>query len=161
MSLDDVASWAWVLWLALILIFLVIEIFTVDFTFLMMAVGSVGGLVAAALGVPWFLQLLIAGALSLVLIFSGRPPLQRLLRRGGQPSPSYVEALVGLTGAVSTKFVEGTGQVKLSNGETWTARAGSDRAGIDTVELSIGDRVTVIAIEGATAVIEPIEGNAA
>ena len=45
--------------------------------------------------------------------------------------------------------------VKLSNGETWTLRTLDS----NTV-LAIGDIVTVRAIDGATAVVAPIEGTA-
>jgi membrane protein implicated in regulation of membrane protease activity len=155
MSIDEINAIAWVVWLALILIFLVIEIFTLDFTFLMIAVASIAGVLSALFGVPWFFQLLIVGALAIVLLFAVRPPLFRALGRGADTTPSNVEALIGLRGAVSTAFTSGSGHVKLSNGDTWTARlAGS------TDDLSLGDAVVVVAIEGATAVVAPLERNA-
>ena len=154
MSIDQINAIAWVVWLALILLFLVIEIFTLDFTFLMVAVASVGGVVSALLGLPWFAQLLIVGVLALVLLLSVRPPLLRALRRGEDTTPSNVDALIGLRGTVSTSFSGGAGHVKLSNGDTWTARlAGS------TDDLALGEAVVVVSIEGATAVVAPLERN--
>jgi len=67
-TVEEISTIAWVVWAALILIFLVIEIFTLDFTFLMLGVASIGGVVAAALGVPWFFQLLIVGVLLTVAL---------------------------------------------------------------------------------------------
>ena len=155
MSVEELVSYAWVVWAALILIFLVIEIFTVDFTFLMLAVGSVGGLVASLFQLPWFIQLLIAGALAVLLIFTVRPPMLRALRTGEDPTKSNVDALIGLTGTVTTGHGGSADQVKLANGETWTARlAATDRALVE------GERVVVIAIEGATAVVIPAERTA-
>lgn len=155
MSIDEINAIAWVVWLALILIFLVIEIFTLDFTFLMLAVASIAGVLSALFGVPWFFQLLIVGALAIVLLFAVRPPLFRALGRGADLTPSNVEALIGLRGKVSTSFESGAGHVKLTNGDTWTARlAGS------TDDLTLGDAVVVVAIEGATAVVAPLERNA-
>lgn len=152
MSLEEISTVAWVAWAALILIFLVVEIFTLDFTFLMLGVASIGGVVAAALGVPWFFQLLIVGVLAVLLIFAVRPPMLRALRSGADETPSNVEALIGLRGTVSTAFTDGAGHVKLSNGDTWTSRAAG------TAEnLSLGDKVVVVAIEGATAVVAPLE----
>ena len=53
---DFLASYAWVIWLALILVFLVIETLTLDLIFLMLAIGSVGGLVAHFAGATGVLQ---------------------------------------------------------------------------------------------------------
>lgn len=155
MSLVELIGFAWIVWLALILIFLVIEIFTVDFTFLMIAVGSVGGLVSSLFGVPWLLQLIIAGALSILLIFFVRPPLLRALRKGEDPAKSNIDALTGLTGIVVAGFTGTPDHVKLANGETWTLRPADD-----AITLALGDKVAVVAIEGATAVVAPIERTA-
>ena len=155
MTVEEISTIAWVVWAALILIFLVVEIFTLDFTFLMLGVASVGGVVAALLGVPWFFQLLIVGVLAVLLIFTVRPPLLRALRKGGDETPSNVEALIGLRGTVSTAFRDGSGHVKLSNGDTWTSKSAASAE-----DLPLGDKVVVVAIEGATAVVAPLERNA-
>jgi membrane protein implicated in regulation of membrane protease activity len=134
-----------------------VEVSTVDFTFLMLAVGSLGGLITGLFGGPWWLQILVAGVISLVLLFAVRPALRRALSRGGDQTPSNVAALLGQSGTVMDDFVAGRGHVKLANGETWTARlsqATTDRP-VDT-----GERVVVTAIEGATAVVIPAERTA-
>ena len=56
MAGDFISTWAWVFWLALILIFAIIEVNTLDLTFLMLALGSIGGLIAGLLGIPWWWQ---------------------------------------------------------------------------------------------------------
>ena len=155
MSLEELAGFAWIVWLALILVFLVIEIFTVDFTFLMIAVGSLGGLLASLFEVPWLFQLIIAGALAIVLIFFVRPPLQRALRKGEDPTKSNIEALTGLSGVVVAGYTGSADHVKLANGETWTLRTIDD-----ATALALGDKVAVVAIDGATAVVAPIERTA-
>jgi membrane protein implicated in regulation of membrane protease activity len=151
--MDAIGTYAWIGWLVLILIFVTVEMLSLDFVFLMLAVGSVGGLVSGLFGVPWWWQLVIAAALSVLLLFTLRPPLLHALRRGGDPTPSNVDALLGSTGQVVLTTSGSTGQVKLSNGETWTARlaAGS------TVPIVVGAPVIVIAIDGATAVVAPAE----
>ena len=153
-SLEELTAYAWVVWLGLILIFLVIEIFTVDFTFLMIAVGSLGGLISSLFGAPWLLQLIIAGVFSIILIFAVRPPLQRALRRGEDPTKSNLSALIGLTGTVVAGYGGKTDHVKLANGETWTLRT------VDGSVVALGDTVVVSAIDGATAVVAPIERTA-
>jgi membrane protein implicated in regulation of membrane protease activity len=151
MSGDFLLTYGWVLWLALILVFVIIEVFTLDFTFLMLAGGSVGGLVASFAGAPLWVQILTAAILALLLLFALRPALMRAFRKGGDPTKSNIEALLGLTGIVVKEFSDARGQVKLANGEIWTSRLADGSSG----ELLEGERVVVTAIEGATAVVAP------
>jgi membrane protein implicated in regulation of membrane protease activity len=142
----------WIFWLALILVFGVIEIFTLDFIFLMLATGSVGGLVLSLFHAPLWTDILVAALLSIVLIFFVRPPLLHRLQRGGDKRPTNVEALLGLHATVVTPFVDGAGQAKLANGETWSARVVPAATEYD---LQPGAKLVVVGIEGATAVVEP------
>ena len=157
MDLSFLVDYAWVVWAAFILIFIVIEVFTLDFTFLMLAIGSVGGLIASFVGVPFWGQLIITAVLAILLIFAVRPPLLRRLHRGDDPALSNVEALLGQRAVVATDFVGANGYVKLSNGETWTARLTPTTT---SSRLQTGDPVVVITIDGATAVVEPAERTA-
>ncbi|CAN5132060.1 hypothetical protein BH09ACT6_BH09ACT6_19300 [soil metagenome] len=149
---DFLAAYAWVIWLALVLVFLVIETLSLDLIFLMLAIGSLGGVAAHFLGVPFLLQIPIAGAIALLLIFMLRPPLLRRLRRDGDPAKSNVEALLGLEGRVVSAVTSSSGSVKLSNGDTWTARV---FPGAAEQRLVPGEPVFVKAIEGATALVAP------
>ena len=150
------ADYGWIVWLVLILIFVTIEMVTLELTFLMIALGSLGGLFAGLLGAPWWLQLLIAVVLALVLLLGIRPALLRALKRGGDPSKTNVDALMGLGGRVVSSVGTEGGQVRLDNGETWTARLSPHAVPRD---LQPGEIVRVIAIDGATAVVAPSEGN--
>jgi len=163
MDANTVVAYAWVVWSALILIFIIIEVFTLDFTFLMLALGSVGGLVSSLFAIPVWAQVIIAAVLSIALLFGVRPPLLRRLRKGADPTLSNVEALIGITGTVVSEFVDGVGYTKLANGETWTSRrrGTSGLSALHTSELKPGDRVVVVTIEGATAVVEPVAAGAA
>lgn len=152
-----VTDYGWIVWLVLILLFVTVEMVTLELTFLMIALGSLGGLLSGLLGAPWWLQLLIAAALAVVLLFAIKPPLLRALKRGGDPSPSNVDALLGLGGQVVRSLDTTGGQVRLANGETWTARLSP------VTEQRIvepGERVQVTAIEGATAIVVSAERNA-
>jgi len=151
---DAVTQYAWIIWIALLLLFVVIEVTTLELTFLMLAVGSLGGLATGLLGAPWWAQVLVAAVLAVLLLFTVRPPLLRALRRGGDPTPSNVEGLLGLRGVVVVPVRDGAGQVKLANGETWTARLLSPTG---TADLDTGAPVVVSAIQGSTALVVPIE----
>lgn len=154
MTVEFFQTYAWVFWLALILIFIIIEVATVDFTFLMLAIGSLGGLLVGLTGINVGLQIVVAAVLSVLLLFAVRPPLLRALKRGGDPAKSNVDALLGITGVITADFTGVAGHVKLANGETWTARV---QGAVDADVLQEGDTVVVTAIEGATAVVVPAE----
>ena len=149
--IQTIEQFAWIGWLVLILVFLVIEMLTLDFTFLMLSIGGIAGLGSDLLGAPIWLQVIIAAAVAAVLILVLRPPLLKRLRRGEDPTPTNVAALVGLTGQVLSTVTPHGGQVKLSNGDTWTARP--DRA----AQLEPGTVIRVSRIDGATAFVRPEE----
>lgn len=152
MTGDIVTTWSWVFWLAIILVFIVVEVLSLSFVFLMLAVGGLGGLIAGLIGAPWWVQIIVAAALSLILLFFVRPPLLHVLKRGSDPTRSNVDALLGLQGTVVSTFDDGRGQVKLANGETWTSRLS---AGTTETALAEGEKVIVTSIDGATAVVTP------
>ena len=150
--MPDLTQFLWIVWLVFIFICVIIELLTLEFTFLMIAVGSLGGLGANLLGWDWWVQILIAAALSMLLLFTIRPLLLRTLTKGADLRPTNVAALLGLGGTAMSAVAEGGGLVKLANGETWTARLDDTVRGI-TVDP--GEKVTVTAIEGSTAVVVP------
>ena len=123
------------------------EALTGDMFLLMLS----GGALAAA-GSSWLLDwpvwadgavFLLVSVLLLVVV---RPALRRKLTAGnGLPEP--VKALEGKTALVLDRISRHEGQVKLE-GEIWTARPFNDN---DVYEP--GDHVTVMHIDGATAVV--------
>ena len=157
MIVDFLTMYAWIFWVGLLLLFVIVEVLTVDFTFLMLAAGCVGGLVADLLGAPFWAQILLAGVLALLLLFVARPAIKRTLGRAADQTPTNVAALLGTGGMVTTPFVDGQGHVKLANGETWTARLSQSTTGRP---VDAGERIVVTAIEGATAIVVPAEGTA-
>lgn len=145
-----VDEWAWIGWLVLIAVFLVIEMLTLDFTFLMLGLGSAVGLVSGLLGLPAWVQLIIAAAAAALFILVIRPPLLRRLHRGEDPTKSNIDAIIGLRGTALADITQISGQAKLSNGDTWTARSESSTA------IPHGAPVAVSAINGATAIVRPV-----
>lgn len=143
-------QWAWIGWLILIAIFLVIEMLTLDFTFLMLSFGSVVGLLTDFIGIPVWVQVLIAAAAAALFILFLRPPLIKRLHRGEDPTKSNVDALLDLRGTALQDITQISGQVKLSNGDTWTARTSGP------VPIPQGSPIAVIAINGATATVRPV-----
>ena len=140
-----------VVWIGLVLLLGVVEIFTLDFIFIMLAAGAAGGLIAALLGAPWWLSAIVAAAVALLLLSLVRPRLLAALGRGADPHRTNVEGLIGLHGTVAVAFTSSApGQVRLANGETWSARI--DATAPDRTP-PLGTPVVVESIEGSTAVV--------
>lgn len=152
--MDFITEYAWILWLALVLVFVIVEMLSLELTFLMLALGSLGGLLSGLFGAQWWLQILIAGVLAVILLGAIRPALLKALRSGSDPTRSNVDALLGLEGRVLAAVGETGGLVKLSNGDTWTARLSPTAS---RTELKPGDSILVAAIDGATALVVPEE----
>ena len=134
------------LWLVLAIALAGAEALTGDMFLLMLS----GGALATA-GVSWAADLpiwadgavfLVVSVLLLVLV---RPTLRKRFTAVGLPEP--VKALEGKSALVLDRVARHEGQVKL-DGEVWTARPLDD----DDV-FEPGDHVTVLRIDGATAVV--------
>jgi membrane protein implicated in regulation of membrane protease activity len=156
MLLPDLTQYMWIVWLGFILLCVIVELLTLEFTFLMIGVGSLGGLAANLLGAPWWAQILIALVLSVLLLLLIRPVLLRLTRKGADPTPSNLDALQGMAGRVVIPLSETGGQVKLANGETWTSRLDPS---VGPTVLEVGSPVAVTAISGSTAIVVPTGRN--
>ncbi len=146
----DPLQWAWLVWLGLAIAFAVVEMFTLDFTFAMLSAGSfLGGVLTALLGGDWWLQIVLAAVIALLLIFLLRPPLLRWVRGRGSTIRHNVDAIAGLAGVIETAESDVPGTVKLANGETWSAKSESGAA------LSPGERVRVVRVVGAIVEVAP------
>ena len=148
-TLIDITSYLWLVWLVIVVVAIIIELLTLEFTFLMVAAGSlVGGLGANLLGLPWWAQVILAAVVTTLLLFLIRPVVLRAVRADSPLIPTNVDALWGMSGQVALGFVAGRGQVTLRNGETWTARwVGAGEP------VGVGGTVYVHQIEGATALV--------
>ena len=143
--LPDLTQYMWIAWLVLALLFVIIELLTLEFTFLMLAAGTlIGGLGVNLLGGVWWLQVLAAASVSALLLLTIRPLLLRALHRSSALHPTNVDAIYGLGGRLIAPFTDDVASVRLDNGELWsvTRSPGSD-------DLAVGDRVVVTAVRGA------------
>jgi len=147
----DVTAYLWLVWLVIVLTAVVIELLTLEFTFLMIAAGAlIGGLGTNLLGADWWVQVAVAAVVTALLLFTIRPVLLRTVGKNDPLIPTNVDALAGMTGVVVSDFVGQAGSVKLRNGETWTARTQS------LAVLVEGDQVSVVQVEGATVLVDKV-----
>lgn len=137
----------WLIWLVLAIVLAGAEALTGDMFLLMLSGGAL-----AATGASWLFDWPIWAdgvvflLVSVLLLGVVRPVLRRRFYSGtGLPEPA--KALEGKTALVLDRVAQHAGQVKLE-GEVWTARPLDDN---DVYEP--GDHVTVMRIDGATAVV--------
>jgi membrane protein implicated in regulation of membrane protease activity len=143
------------MWIWLILGFIAagVEAFTLDLTFLLIAVGAISAAGVAALGGPIWLQGIVGIGVSLAGIFFVRPIAIRHLRRLPRSARTGVDALPGTTGRSLTEITVDGGQMQL-RGEVWTARLDPD---ITHDMVLPGQPLVVTRIDGATALVHPID----
>jgi membrane protein implicated in regulation of membrane protease activity len=135
------------LWLLTGVILAIAEVFTSTFVLVMFAVGAFAAAALAALGLPIWLQVAAFGAVSVAAVIGVRPVLQQHLRRSSDSAPLGLAAIEGAAGLVLERVDADHGLVKVE-GEMWSARP------YDATEVfEPGERVRVIEIKGATALV--------
>lgn len=136
----------WLVWLIIAGVLAGGETVTGTFVLLMMSGGALGGAIAAAAGAVLLPQIVVAIVVTLGLLWLVRPIAIRHLN----PGPAAItgsEALIGREAVVLSQVTRDGGRVRL-NGAEWSARARDPKQ-----ELPAGTRVSVVAIDGATAVV--------
>ncbi|SRR5690625_4129694 len=136
----------WMIWLALALLFAIIEMLTLDLIFAMLTGGALFGMLTSLLGGNIWVQVVIFAVASLLLLVLLRPWGLKLLFRKGPYIPTGADAHVGRPAVVVAEVSSVNGRVKLM-GEVWTARTETPEV------LAVGTPVTVVRIDGATAVV--------
>jgi membrane protein implicated in regulation of membrane protease activity len=139
-------NYGWLAWIGVALAFAAVEAATVDFVFLMLAGGALGGSAASALGAPFVVQVLVAVAMSGVLLGVGRPWAKRRFAVRPAGVAMGTAGYIGRSAFVLETVTQHGGRVKVG-GETWSATTN------DPVPPEPGDEVRVVRIDGATAVV--------
>ena len=121
------------------------EVLSSGFVLIMLGAGALVAAGFAALGAPIWLDVAVFAATSLILITLARPMLKRRLFTAHVPT--NIDALLGDRAIVVSTVDAHGGKIKL-RGELWSARAYDE-----TQILEPGQRVTVMTISGATAVV--------
>lgn len=134
------------IWLVCGLGLVAAEALTGDMSLLMLGGGALATAGFSLLGLPVWADGAVFLLVSVLLLVLVRPVMRRRLSAGdGIPEPA--KALEGKHAQVVDRITRDQGQVKL-DGEVWTARPLNED---DSYEP--GDQVTVMRIDGATAVV--------
>lgn len=137
-----------IVWIIAAVVFGILEVVSLDLVLIMLAAGALAGAGAAAAGAPFLLQAGVAGGVAVLGIFAVRPIALRHLRSTPE-ALTGVDALIGQKVTVTEEVTAESGRVKLA-GDIWSARME------DAWDpLAVGATGTVVAIDGATAIIRP------
>jgi membrane protein implicated in regulation of membrane protease activity len=139
----------WILWLVAACLLGLGEMHTGGFYLLPFALGAALAAVVALLGVGALLSGVVFVATSGIVVLTLRPVARRH-RRLPPAIRTGAAALVGRHAMVLERIAndEGVGCVRIDGGEVWTARSFDDDQVIDA-----GERVEVVEIRGATALV--------
>ena len=132
-------------WLAMAIIFTLIEVFTAGLTTIWFAIGSIPMIFLSFLPIPFLYQVLIMLVISIVLLIFTRPFFVKKLNANKEKT--NVDALIGKTALVTKKITKfEKGEVKI-DGKIWTAKSVSDE------DLEEGTECLLQSIEGVTAIV--------
>lgn len=136
-----------ILWIVVFAAALIIEAASFALVSIWFAAGALGALIAASVGAPFWLQLIIFGILAGLLLIFTRPLLKKLFPNKFIPTNSELE--VGKTAVVIEDIdnENGKGRVKLG-GVNWAA------VSADGEKIFAGATVTVKEIRSAKLVVE-------
>lgn len=139
----------WALWLSLAFLLAVAEMLSLDLVLIMLSVGALAG-AGVALAAPhlWWLQILVALAVSVGMLFVLRPSLMAKVRN----MPGYrssTSKMVGSSGVAMSDITRVGGEIKV-DGQSWSARPYASDLVIEQ-----GTEVEVYEIDGAIAVVYP------
>ena len=141
------------IWFALAVVFLLIEGNTVMLVSVWFAAGGLVAMLAALLGAPFWLQLILFLGISAGLLALLRPLVRKYLKP--KITATNVDSVVGSQGYVTETVdnLAATGQVKLG-AMPWTARS------TDGAPIEVGTLVKVERIEGVKAFVSPVPETA-
>lgn len=142
-----------VVWAIVAAIALGLEVFTLDLTFALIGIGALAGAGVALAGAPLWASIVVAAGVSLAGIAFVRPIALRHLRKLPVGARTGVDALPGAEGLALTEISTLDGRMKL-RGEEWSARLDPD---ITSEAVPGGTRLVVTRIDGATALVHPID----
>ena len=136
------------IWVALVIIFAIIEGLTLGLTTIWFALAALVLVFLSFLPIPMMYQVLIFLAISGVLLYFTRPIAIKKFKTGKEKT--NVDSLIGKHALVTKKITEfERGYVKI-NGQIWSARTD------DGSTLDEGSKCEVMRIEGVQAIVQSL-----
>ena len=144
---------SWAIWLSLAFLLGIAEIMSLDLVLIMLAVGALAGAgIAVVAPSLWWLQILVASGISIMMLLLLRPTLLAKVRS----MPGYRSSaakMVGSSGVATSQIDRAGGEIKV-DGQSWSARPYSSDLVIEQ-----GTEIEVFEIDGVIAVVYPKHGT--
>ena len=144
---------SWAIWLSLAFLLAIAEIMSLDLVLIMLAVGALAGAAVAVVAPTlWWLQILVAAGISVMMLLLLRPTLLAKVRN----MPGYrssADKMVGSSGVAISQIDKSGGEIKV-DGQSWSARPYSS-----DVVIEQGTEIEVYEIDGVIAVVYPKYGQ--
>ena len=143
-------NWFAIVWLALMVVFVLLEAGTVSMVSIWFAVGALAAMVASLLSAPLWLQIVLFAVISTALLLALRPFVRKFINP--RLTKTNVDAIIGAEGFVTETIdnLAAAGRVKIGHME-WAARSSSGE------KLEPGTRVQVDRVEGVKVFVTPVE----
>jgi membrane protein implicated in regulation of membrane protease activity len=137
-------------WIALLVLFVVIEASTVSLYCSWFALGSLMALIPALTGGPFWLQLVVFAVVSAASLALLRPLFKQYIK-GKQGTPTNSDRNIGESGICTQRICNSAGQgaVRLM-GKEWTARSAGDTV------IEEGAPIRVESISGVKLIVSEI-----
>lgn len=140
----------WIVWIAVIVIFLVLEGVTTGLTSIWFALGGLAALIVSLFDAALWVQVVVFLAVSIIALVATKPMAKEFNEKR---QTTNADMSLGKDGIVEEKIdnLAGTGTVRMG-GKLWTARSANDEMSIDT-----GVKVVVSRIEGVKLIVDKAE----
>jgi membrane protein implicated in regulation of membrane protease activity len=139
----------WWIWVALVIIFSLIEIFTLGLVTVWFAIAALVMVFLSFLPIPLSIQILIFLVISAALLIFTRPLAVKKFKIGRVKT--NVDSLVGKHALVTKKIGEfDRGEAKV-NGQIWTA------CSENSTEIAEGAKCEILRTEGVRLIVKPLE----
>lgn len=138
-----------IFWLIALVVFVVIEIFTVGLVTIWFAAGALVAAIAQFFSAPIWLQILLFFAVSIALLMCTRPWAQKYINKN--QTKTNADSLIGKQAVVTEKIdnIKGQGKVEVQ-GMEWTARTADNNE-----FLHVNDIVNICSIDGVKLIVAP------
>lgn len=148
--IDYILTNMWQIWAIVAVICLILELSSGDFFIICFSIGAVFAVIAAALGLSVYWQLVVFAVFTAIAIFTVRPVALRYLHKNEPNKPSNADALIGRTGRVTETINAGKNGYVQVDGDLW--KAVSDMQ----TDIPVGTTVRIVGRESTIVSVEVI-----
>lgn len=138
-----------IIWLIIVAVMLVIEIFTMGLTTIWFSIGAVAAAIAAGFGAPLWLQVVFFAVVSLIVMFLVRPFAMKVVNK--ERMKTNIDAVIGEQAMVEEAIDNQKEQGKvILRGVEWMARSA------DNSRIPQGEIVQIEEVSGVKLVVKKI-----